>query len=223
MEGSIIVFMISFIKSNMIYIILILALIYKGIFVNIIGNINTLVTKPNDNIATEIGILKEENKKLKEDLESVTKLKNSYENDYRITRLSYRLSYTESEFYITGSDYKVNDLLINEFGLVGIIKELKNDYSVANTIKSIKGLSIKINDAYGTISKYEDNYFIVNDLSNYDEVNINDIVYTSPIGDNSNTIIVGNVSKIEEHEVSKTIYIKSNVDFSNLNYLFVVG
>ncbi|MCX4248328.1 MAG: hypothetical protein OSJ65_01030 [Bacilli bacterium] len=215
--------MISFIKSNMIYIILILALIYKGIFVNIIGNINTLVTKPNDNIATEIGILKEENKKLKEDLESVTKLKNSYENDYRITRLSYRLSYTESEFYITGSDYKVNDLLINEFGLVGIIKELKNDYSVANTIKSIKGLSIKINDAYGTISKYEDNYFIVNDLSNYDEVNINDIVYTSPIGDNSNTIIVGNVSKIEEHEVSKTIYIKSNVDFSNLNYLFVVG
>ncbi len=223
MEGSIIVFMISFIKSNMIYIILILALIYKGIFVNIIGNINTLVTKPNDNIATEIGILKEENKKLMSDLESVTKLKNSYENDYRITRLSYRLSYTESEFYITGSDYKVNDLLINEFGLVGIIKELKNDYSVANTIKSIKGLSIKINDAYGTISKYEDNYFIVNDLSNYDEVNINDIVYTSPIGDNSNTIIVGNVSKIEEHEVSKTIYIKSNVDFSNLNYLFVVG
>lgn len=223
MEGSIIVFMISFIKSNMIYIILIVALIYKGIFVNIIGNINTLVTKPNDNIATEIGILKEENKKLMSDLESVTKLKNSYENDYRITRLSYRLSYTESEFYITGSDYKVNDLLINEFGLVGIIKELKNDYSVANTIKSIKGLSIKINDAYGTISKYEDNYFIVNDLSNYDEVNINDIVYTSPIGDNSNTIIVGNVSKIEEHEVSKTIYIKSNVDFSNLNYLFVVG
>ncbi len=215
--------MISFIKSNMIYIILIVALIYKGIFVNIIGNINTLVTKPNDNIATEIGILKEENKKLMSDLESVTKLKNSYENDYRITRLSYRLSYTESEFYITGSDYKVNDLLINEFGLVGIIKELKNDYSVANTIKSIKGLSIKINDAYGTISKYEDNYFIVNDLSNYDEVNINDIVYTSPIGDNSNTIIVGNVSKIEEHEVSKTIYIKSNVDFSNLNYLFVVG
>jgi len=122
MEGSIIVFMISFIKSNMIYIILILALIYKGIFVNIIGNINTLVTKPNDNIATEIGILKEENKKLMSDLESVTKLKNSYENDYRITRLSYRLSYTESEFYITGSDYKVNDLLINEFGLVGIIK-----------------------------------------------------------------------------------------------------
>lgn len=223
MEGSIIVFMISFIKSNMIYIILIVVLIYKGIFVNIIGNINTLVTKPNDNIATEIGILKEENKKLMSDLESVTKLKNSYENDYRITRLSYRLSYTESEFYITGSDYKVNDLLINEFGLVGIIKELKNDYSVANTIKSIKGLSIKINDAYGTISKYEDNYFIVNDLSNYDEVNINDIVYTSPIGDNSNTIIVGNVSKIEEHEVSKTIYIKSNVDFSNLNYLFVVG
>lgn len=215
--------MINFIKSNMIYIILILALIYKGIFVNIIGNINTLVTKPNNNPQTEINILKEENKKLKDDLESVTNLKNSYEVDYKLTRLSYRMSYTDNEFYITGDDYKVNDLLINEHGLVGIIKELKKDYSVANTIKSIKGLSIKINDAYGTISKYADDYFIVDDLSNYDEVHINDTVYTSPIGDNSNIIVVGTIDKIEEHEVSKTIYIKSNVDFSNLNYLFVVG
>ncbi len=215
--------MISFIKNNTIYIILLLLFIYKGIFVNIISNINTLFTKNNNNELTEINLLKEENKKIKKDIEEITNLKNSYNIDYKLTRLSYRLTYSESEFYITGSNYKVNDLLVNSNGLVGIIKEIKNDYSVCTTLKSVNNLSININNSFGTISKYDGKYFIANDLSNYDDVHINDYVYTSKIGENSNIILVGTIEKIEEHEVSKTIYIKSNVDFNNLNYLYVVG
>lgn len=215
--------MISFIKNNTIYIILLLLFIYKGIFVNIISNINTLFTKNNNNELTEINLLKEENKKIKKDIEEITNLKNSYNIDYKLTRVSYRLTYSESEFYITGSDYKANDLLVNSNGLVGIIKEIKNDYSVCTTLKSVKNLSININNSFGTISKYDGKYFIANDLSNYDDVHINDYVYTSKIGENNNIILVGTIEKIEEHEVSKTIYIKSNVDFNNLNYLYVVG
>lgn len=215
--------MINFIRNNSIYIIILALFIYKGIFTNIIANINILLTKNNDSTQTEINILKEENKKLSSDLEEVTNLKDKINTDYKLTRLSYRLSYTENEFLITGSDYQVNDLLVNAYGLVGIIKEIKKDYSVATTIKGIKSLSIKIGSSYGTISKYESDYFIVDNLSNYDEVHINDTVYTSRVGANDNIIVVGNVSKIEEHDISKTIYIKSNVDFNNLNYLYVVG
>lgn len=215
--------MISFIKSNLIYIILFLLFIYKGLFVNVVSNINTLFTKSNNNEQTEINLLKQENKKLKEDIEELTNLKDTYKFEYNLTRLSYRLTYTDNEFYITGSNYKVNDLLINEHGLVGVIKELKDNYSVATTIKNIKNISININSSFGTIEKYDGEYFIVNNLSNYDEVHINDAVYTSKIGGTENIILVGYVNKIEEHEVSKTVYIKSNVDFNNLNYLYVVG
>lgn len=223
MEGSTIVSMINFIKNNIIYVILLFLIIYKGLFINIVSNINTLVTKRNNNELTEINLLKQENKKLTNDIEEITKLKNTYNNDYKLTRLSYRLTYTDNEFFITGSEYKPNDLLINEHGLVGMIKEIKNDYSIATTIKNIKNLSININNAFGTISSFDGEYFIANNLSNYDEVHINDAVYTSKVGEINNIILVGYVNKIEEHEVSKTIYIKSNVDFNNLNYLYVIG
>lgn len=223
MEGSTIVSMINFIKNNIIYVILLFLFIYKGLFINIVSNINTLVTKNNNNELTEINLLKQENKKLTNDIEEITKLKNTYNNDYKLTRLSYRLTYTDNEFFITGSEYNPNDLLINEHGLVGMIKEVKNDYSIATTIKNIKNLSININNAFGTISSFDGEYFIANNLSNYDEVHINDAVYTSKVGEINNIILVGYVNKIEEHEVSKTIYIKSNVDFNNLNYLYVIG
>lgn len=215
--------MINFIKSNLIYIILILAFVYKGVFVNIISNINILVTKNSSNEQTEINILKEENRILAKEIEEITKLKSTYDESYKLTRLSYRLTYTDNEFYITGSNYNINDLLVNEFGLVGIIKELSNDYSIATTLKNVNNLSINIDESFGTISKYDGEYFIVDNLSNYDEVKINDPVYTTELGENKYKIIVGYVNKIEEHEFSKTIYIKSNVDFNNLNYLYVVG
>ena len=121
--------MINFLKSNIIFLILLLLFIYKGVFVNVVANINTLLTKNNNNQSTEINILKEENTKLKNDIEELTNLKELQESDYKLTRLSYRKSYTDNEFLITGSDYKTNDLLINNEGLVGIIKEIKDDYS----------------------------------------------------------------------------------------------
>lgn len=223
MEGSIIVSMTYFIKHNIIYLVLLLIFLYKGILINISANINSLLTKNNNNEQTEVNMLTEENKQLKKDIEEITKLKDLYNTDYKLTRLSYRLSYTDNDFYITGDDYQVNDLLINESGLVGIIKEIKKDYSLATTIKGIKNLSIKINDTYGTVSEYKDDLFIAKDISNYDNVKINDEVYTSNVGSNNNIIYVGSVIKIEEHDISKTIYIKSKVDFNNINYLYVVG
>ena len=67
--------MINFLKSNIIFLILLLLFIYKGVFVNVVANINTLLTKNNNNQSTEINILKEENTKLKNDIEELTNLK----------------------------------------------------------------------------------------------------------------------------------------------------
>lgn len=215
--------MINFIKSNLIYLIIIGLFIYKGLFVNLVSNINLLFTKSDNQLETKVKLLEADIANLNKDLEEVTNLKTIKKDNYKLTKLSYRLSFSDNNFYITGSDYKVNDLLINSSGLVGIIMEVNKDYSLAKTIKDVKNISIKINDSYGTIEKYQDEYFVITNLSNYDKVAINDEVYTSVLGSIDNNILVGYVAKIEEHDINKTIYVKSKVDFNNINYLYVVS
>ena len=214
--------MMNILKNSVFYIIILLILLYKGVFINLIANINLLLTKPNDNQITEINILKEKNQELENNLSELSQLPVN-NNEYKLTKLSYRLSYSDYNFYIEGNDYQTNNLLINQDGLVGIIKELKNDYSECILLPGISNLSIKINDTYGTITSYENGLFIINDISNYDNVSINDLVYTSTIGGITSSTLVGTVNSIEEHDINKTIYVKSNVDFNNINYLYVVS
>lgn len=222
MERTTIAFMMNFLKNNIFYLILFVMLIYKGIFVNVISNINLLLTPPNDNNVTEINILKEKNKQLEQNLTDLSKLPVN-NNGYKLSKLSYRLSYSDYNFYIEGSDYEVNNLLINQDGLVGIIKELKNSYSECIMLPGITNLSVKINESFGTITNYENGLYVINDLSNYDVININDAVYTSIIGNIKTPVLVGFVYSIEEHDISKKVYVKSNVDFHNINYLYVVS
>lgn len=212
----------NILKNNFFYIILFLILIYKGVFINAIANINLLLTSPNDNETTEIRILKEKNKELASNLSEISKLPVN-NGEYQLTKLSYRLSYSDYNFYIEGSNYNVNNLLINQDGLVGIIKELKSDYSECIMLPGISNLSVKINDSFGTITGYEDGLYIISDLSNYDIISINDTVYTSTIGNIKTPVLVGTVYSIEEHDISKKVYVKSNVDFHNINYLYVVS
>lgn len=181
MERIIIVSMMNILKNNFFYIILLLLLIYKGVFINVISNINLLLTTPNNNETTEIKILKEKNKELATNLSEISKLPVN-NGEYKLTKLSYRLSYSDYNFYIEGSDFSVNSLLVNQDGLVGIIKELKKDYSECIMLPGITNLSVKINDSFGTLTSYENGLYVINDLSNYDDVAINDPVYTSTIG-----------------------------------------
>ena len=90
-------------------------------------------------------------------------------------------------------------------------------------LPGISNLSVKINDSFGTITGYEDGLYIISDLSNYDIISINDTVYTSTIGNIKTPVLVGTVYSIEEHDISKKVYVKSNVDFHNINYLYVVS
>ena len=66
--------MMNILKNNFFYIILFLILIYKGVFINAIANINLLLTSPNDNETTEIRILKEDNIKLKRKMSQLLEL-----------------------------------------------------------------------------------------------------------------------------------------------------
>ena len=209
------------IKYSAIIIIIMSILINKNVFINIISNIN-LLTKPISNIyKIELNYLKTKNKELNDNLEQLSNLK-SLELNYKITKLSYFDNHEKNHFYINTSHNK-NSLLINEHGLVGIVSKQYNDYSKCTPLTKLKNISVNINDTYGTLNHYKDNTFIIEDISNYEEVSLSDEVYTVPTEQYKDKVLIGFVDKIIKEDINKVIFIKSKVDFNNITYLYVVG
>ena len=218
--------MMKIMKYSRLYFILLVILLSHSLIINLITNISKLVSNNKNEYLTEVNILKEENKYLKSEIDSITKL-NSYANyNYKLTRLSYRNVNDKNIFYINGgkdNNFHENYALVNNQGLVGIINKVNDTYSECNTILNMNNLSIKINDDYGTISKYQDYYLISEDFSNKDNTKLNDIVYTSELGTIKESIKIGTVKKIDNTSITKKIYIEPFVDFNDISYLYVIG
>lgn len=225
MERSIIVLMMKIIKNSYFYFILLIIILNHSTFINIITNFSKIATN-NDNIdIAELNILKDENAYLKEELNKISSLSSYANYNYKISRLSYRDPKNRSIFYINGGkneDFKIGYALVNNEGLVGLITEVYDSYSKCSTIDNID-ISISINNIYGTITKNDDIYLISNNFSNKDDINLNDIVYTSELGIIKESIKIGTVKKIDNSDISKTIYIEPFVDFNNISYLYVIG
>ena len=214
------------IKKNYFLIILLALFIYKGAIINLFSNINAFTTKKDNYENAEINLLKAENNNLKEELKSLTNLDSYAQYGYSLTRLSYRALYDNYDIYIQGGkdkNYKENYAVINSDGLVGIITSVEESSSKVRLLSGVPNLSVKINDTYGTLSAYEDDLLIISNISNYSKINLNDEVYTSTLGTIKERILIGTVYKVEESDIAKKIYVKSKIDFNNLNYLYVVG
>lgn len=210
-------------KTIILLIILLFIFIFKNNLFYLFSIINLSSKETNDNLLTENNILKSKCQYLEDELNNLTNIK--YANyDYSLTRMSYRLSYLSNEISIVNSEnIQVNDLVMNQFGLVGIVKTIKDKYSYVTLLTGINNLSVNINDTYGTLSGYENGYFIIKNITNYENVSINDEVYTSTLGNIKERIYIGKVIDIKITDIEKIIYVKSDVDFNNINYLYVVG
>ena len=187
-------------KTIILFIAFLFIFIFRNNIFYLFGLINTSVKKENNNLVTENNILKEKCEYFEQELKSITNLKNYANYDYSLTRMSYRLSYTSDEIRIFNTEsIKVNDILINEYGLVGLVKSVKDKVSDATLLTGVKN------------------------ISNYDDVSINDSVYTSTLGEVKEKIYIGKVADIKITDIEKILYVKSDVDFNNINYLYVVG
>lgn len=147
--------------------------------------------------------------------------------DYKISKIIYKKSYNTDKYKIQfGKNSKVLEgmAVTNEKGLVGKITHVENETSEFTTLKELDDIGVVINDVYGKLNyDYKKELFIVTDISNYDKVYINDEVYTSGYGTIKEKLYIGKVVKIDNDFISKKIYVKSNVDFNNLNYVLIVG
>ena len=58
--------------------------------------------------------------------------------------------------------------------------------------------------------------------NNYNQIKKGDIVTTSGLSDIPEGIYIGKVEKITKKGIKQVVYVKSQVDFDNLNYLYVL-
>lgn len=145
--------------------------------------------------------------------------------NYLVSKIYYKDTYNTDVYKIQYGKYNniTNGLgVTNEYGLVGIITNTNKKTSELTSIRKLKDLSVKVNNSYGKLN-YINNEFIINDISNHDKVYINDKVYTSGYGSIKESLYIGKVLRVENDDISKKVYVKSDVDFNDLNYVLIVG
>lgn len=137
----------------------------------------------------------------------------------------YDFSNTITIYKGSNSDIKEGMAVINNAGLVGIIKNVDKESSKVELITSkTSNISVRINNNYGVL-KMHNNSLVVKDFSASSDISIGDKIYTSGLGNLPKDIYVGIVSdvKINDTEIEKIIEVETAVDFSNINYVLVVS
>ena len=122
--------------------------------------------------------------------------------------------------------------VVNDKGLIG--KITKTTYTTS-TVKLLTGINynnrisvkIKINDEYlfGILSNYENGYLIIEGISDTREIPVDSIVTTTGLDNKfASGIEIGKVFKTvtDNFEVARKVYIKSNVNFDDINYVMVL-
>ena len=180
----------------------------------IMQNINNLMYIRNNNL--EIKTLKNQNEKLEKEYQELLTFKNSIklDNNFTITN-TLKTNYDFNKLNINGK-YNLNDEVVNENGLIGIITKTNHNFSEMTYLYNTN-LTIKIDNITGKImSKDQNNNLIIGELSNHNNININDNVYSL-----YNTYI-GKVIKINYEVLDTTILVETPKP-RNINYVAVIS
>lgn len=190
--------------------IILLVVISRNSLVNIINNtLKSFFIKDNN---IEINYLNSEINRLKNEYNSLIDFKNNINinEDYYISNV-YKNNYSFDKLIINGTNYNINDEVLNNDGLIGFISKINDKYSEIKYIYNSR-VPVKINNEYGKIIDSDiDNNLIVSEVEN---VNINDKVYSV------NNSYIGKVIKIDNNNINKKITIKT-IDLSNINYVLI--
>lgn len=190
--------------------IILLVVISHDSLVNLINNtLKSFFIKDNN---IEINYLNSEINRLKNEYNNLLDFKNNINinEDYYISNV-YKNNYSFDKLIINGTNYNLNDEVLNNDGLIGFISKINDKYSEIKYIYNSR-VPVKINNEYGKIIDSDiDNNLIVSEVEN---VNINDKVYSV------NNSYIGKVIKIDNNNLNKKLTIKT-IDLSNINYVLI--
>ena len=190
--------------------IILLVVISRNSLVNLINNtLKSFFIKDNN---IEINYFNSEINRLKNEYNNLLDFKNNINinEDYYISNV-YKNNYSFDKLIINGTNYNINDEVLNNDGLIGFISKINDKYSEIKYIYNSR-VPVKINNEYGKIIDSDiDNNLIVSEVEN---VNINDKVYSI------NNSYIGKVIKIDNNNLNKKLTIKT-IDLSNINYVLI--
>lgn len=190
--------------------IILLVVISRNSLVNLINNtLKSFFIKDNN---IEINYLNSEINRLKNEYNNLLDFKNNINinEDYYISNI-YKNNYSFDKLIINGTNYNINDEVLNNDGLIGFISKINDKYSEIKYIYNSR-VPVKINNEYGKIIDSDiDNNLIVSEVEN---VNINDKVYSI------NNSYIGKVIKIDNNNINKKLTIKT-IDLSKINYVLI--
>ena len=192
------------------------------------NSLNNILVSFNPNLKQD-NIYNNYNKVLEKEIKEINENNDlSYKNlNLTLSRVKYRDVY---DFMNTLTIYKgfldgvsVNDAVLTNNGLVGVIDKSFAHYSIVRLITNEQSnISVKINNSIGVL-KFQNNKLIVSDINNYENINIGDEIYTSGLGNIDEGIYVGKVKniKLNNTEIEKIIEVSINESLENINYLYI--
>lgn len=193
------------------------------------GSINRFLIAINPNLDTK-NIELNYDKYLKDELDNIKKINNIEFNDdldLQVSRVKYRNVYEYSDTLTIYKGFKnnvfVNDVVLNNDGLIGIVTKTYDYYSIVTLITNkSSNISVKINDAIG-ILKTINNTLVVTNINNYEKVNVDDEIYTSGLGNLPDNIYIGKVKSINLNntEIEKVVEVNIKDRLEKLDYLFI--
>lgn len=193
------------------------------------GSINRFLIAINPNLDTK-NIELNYDKYLKDELDNIKKIYNIEFNDdldLQVSRVKYRNVYEYSDTLTIYKGFKnsvfVNDVVLNNDGLIGIVTKTYDYYSIVTLITNKNSnISVKINDAIG-ILKTINNTLVVTNINNYEKVNVDDEIYTSGLGNLPDNIYIGKVKSINLNntEIEKVVEVNINDRLEKLDYVFI--
>ena len=180
--------------------------------------------KPN---ASEITALKSENDYLKEQIKLMPNHLNvdNYNNAY--ANIIFRdIYYFFDEITISignNNGIESNMAVINEHGLIGVIKKVGNNSSqVVLITNNDLEVSVMINDTYGILKSNNKKLYVSNIIGDT-SINIGDNVYTSGLGNLPSHIFIGTVKEINtNNEIERILVLNNRLDLENIKYVSVL-
>lgn len=179
-----------------------------------------------DSLLSEEIILKSDYNALNE---KYTTLLNSHDlwevkNDFITSKVVSRDPYNLDEITILkGSEdgVKTGDTIINEYGLVGIVSNVKKHVSFVKTINhKDTNISVKVGELYGMLKK-DDGKLIIEDIKTKDSDLVGTFVKTSGFTSVPEDILVGEVSSVIDNGLTLSLVVIPSADLNNLNYCFI--
>ena len=119
---------------------------------------------------------------------------------------------------------KFQDLVINQDGVVGVVKEVNQNSSVVELLTNPNlELSVKIGSSYGILSCVDDQV-IVKNIKLDQEIQVGDKIYTSGLTSIPGDIYVGTVREIHKDnlDLEYVLDVDLGVNLHNITYVAIV-